>query len=214
MQGEFRSSALSVVTPAAGLPVSLDAARRNSRIDTTDEDTRLTELIGAATKYVQRHTDTALITQTLSWKMDLFPRNKKPPHSATRPLYLPTWPVQSLVSVSYVDMDGNTQTIPTNTIALRSPAFGHSRIARQNWEAWPSVKATPDAVDIRFIAGFGATHASVPDEFQQAILLLVSHWFENREAALGGSMSKEIEFSVSALIETIRDTDGWGFDLE
>ena len=206
MQGEFRSSALSVVTPAAGLPVSLDAARRNSRIDTTDEDTRLTELLGAATKYVQRHTDTALITQTLSWKMDLFPRTASP-------LYLPTWPVQSLVSVSYVDMDGASQTIPTNTIALRSPAFGHARVARQNWEAWPSCKATPDAVDIRFTAGFGATHASVPDEFQQAILLLVSHWFENREAALAGSMSKEIEFSVSALIDTIRDSDGWGLDL-
>lgn len=206
MLGEYRTSGLSVVTPAANLPVSLDAARRNSRIDTTDEDLRLTELIRAATAYVQRYTDTGLITQTLSWEMDKFP-------ACSKPLYLPAWPVQSLVSVTYIDIAGVSQTINPSTIALRNPTEGRARIARQNWEAWPSCKDTPDAVDIRFTVGFGVTEASVPEPYKQAILLLVSHWFENREAV--GNVGNEIAFAVNALIETVRDPDdGWGFDLE
>jgi uncharacterized phiE125 gp8 family phage protein len=206
MLGEYLTSGLSIVTPAANLPVSIDAARRNSRIDTTDEDTRLTELIRVATAYVQKHTDTALITQTLSWKLDRFPIE-------TKALYLPVWPVQSLSSVIYTDAAEASITIDLNTLSTRIPSRGQSRIARKKWAAWPSTLDTPDAVDIRFIAGFGATEASVPEEFKQAILLLVSHWFENREAVLTGSASKEVEFAVSAIIDTIRDSDGWGTDL-
>jgi uncharacterized phiE125 gp8 family phage protein len=207
MLGEYWTSAVSIVTPAANLPVSLDAARRNSRIDTTDEDQRLTELIRAASAYVQKHTDTALITQALSWKLDRFP-------AKTRPLYLPVWPVQSLTSVTYTDANDATQTINVGTISTRLPSRGFARIARKQWLDWPSTLDTPDAVEIRFVAGFGDTEASVPEEFKQAILLLVSHWFENREGVLTGSASKEVEFAVSALIDTIRDSDGWGVDLQ
>lgn len=206
MPAEYRTNSLSVVTPPASLPVSLDAARRNSRIDTTDDDTRLTELIRAATAYIEKHTDTGLITQTLSWKMDKFP-------ACSKWLYLPSWPVQSIVSVSYTDSNNAAQTISPSTIALRNPTEGRARIARQNWEAWPAVKDTPDCVDIRFTVGFGSTEASVPDAYKQAILLLVGHWYENREAI--GNVGNEIAFAVQALIETLRDADdGLGFDLE
>lgn len=40
---------------------------------------------------------------------------------------------------------------------------------------------------------------------QQAILMLVSHWYQNREAA-GAAVSKEVEFSVSKLLQL----EGWG----
>jgi uncharacterized phiE125 gp8 family phage protein len=208
MKGEYRTTGLTVATPPAAMPVLVEAARRNSRYDTTDEDTRFTELIAAATDYVQKQTDTALITQTLAWKMDKFP-------SCSKWLYLPVWPVQSVSSITYKDQDNATQTISSGSIVLRSQANGRGRIALADWAAWPACRDTPDCVTIQFVAGFGSTTANVPDAFKQAILLLVSHWFENREAVLVGVGSKEVEFSVQSLIETLRDPDdGWGFDLE
>lgn len=206
MLGEYFSSSLSIVTPATALPVSLDAARRNARIDNTDEDARLTELIRAASAYVSKHTDTALITQTLAWRMDRFPIK-------IRELYLPIWPVQSITSISYRDENDVSQSLDLATVSTRLPARGHARLARKRWDAWPSTLDTPDAVEVRFVAGFGATHESVPEELKQAILLLVAHWFENREAVLVGSASKEVEFAVQSLVETIRDSDGVGVDL-
>ena len=35
---------------------------------------------------------------------------------------------------------------------------------------------------IRFVAGYGDDSESVPDQFAQAIRLIVGHWYENREA--------------------------------
>jgi hypothetical protein len=54
-------------------------------------------------------------------------------------------------------------------------------------------------------AGYGAASA-VPDDAKQAILLLASHWVENREAVLSGTISKEIELSYTALTDRLK----WG----
>jgi uncharacterized phiE125 gp8 family phage protein len=54
-----------------------------------------------------------------------------------------------------------------------------------------------------FLAGTG-TAANVPPELVQAVRLLAAHWYENRESGLVGTISKEIEFAVSALVEPYR----------
>jgi hypothetical protein len=46
----------------------------------------------------------------------------------------------------------------------------------------------------------------VPDDAKQAMLLLASHWVENREAVLTGTISKEIELSYTALTDRLK----WG----
>jgi uncharacterized phiE125 gp8 family phage protein len=45
-----------------------------------------------------------------------------------------------------------------------------------------------NAVEIEFIAGYGATAAAVPSPIRLAITHLVSHWFENREPFSSGQM--------------------------
>ena len=48
------------------------------------------------------------------------------------------------------------------------------------------------------------TFWEVPKTIDLAILLLVGHWYENRGAVVVGSISSEIEFSVTALIGKYR----------
>ena len=67
-------------------------------------------------------------------------------------------------------------------------------------ESWPSFTPYPTgAVRIQFTAGYNDI-ANVPQMVKQAILLLVGHWYENREATLAGTISREIEFAVHALL--------------
>lgn len=40
----------------------------------------------------------------------------------------------------------------------------------------------------------------IPEVIQQAMLLLIGHWYENREAVLMGMVSKEVEYSVKSLL--------------
>lgn len=42
--------------------------------------------------------------------------------------------------------------------------------------------------------------ANVPKTVKQAILLLVGHWYENREAAMDKATSRDVDFSVGALL--------------
>lgn len=47
---------------------------------------------------------------------------------------------------------------------------------------------------------------AMPATIRRAILMLVAHWDENRSAVLTGTISKEVEFAVKALL----DSEGYG----
>jgi uncharacterized phiE125 gp8 family phage protein len=91
-----------------------------------------------------------------------------------------------IVHVKYSDMAGVQQTLTAGTdyvaavrgdMAIVVPAYGKS---------WPATRAWIDAsgnypVEVRFIAGYGTDGLAVPENFRQAMLLLIAHWYENRE---------------------------------
>ena len=62
----------------------------------------------------------------------------------------------------------------------------------------------PGAVTLTMVAGYGAA-ADVPYSIRQAILLMVAHWFVNREAASPVSL-KELPLGVAALLSPYRRT--------
>ena len=66
-------------------------------------------------------------------------------------------------------------------------------------QSWPSLYPRDDAVQIEYVAGYGAA-ASVPQVFKQAILLLVGHWYANRESSIVGTISEDAASSGEALL--------------
>jgi uncharacterized phiE125 gp8 family phage protein len=50
---------------------------------------------------------------------------------------------------------------------------------------WPDVLLGPDGWRVTFEAGFSS--GSLPPALYQAMLMLVAHWFENREAVLAST---------------------------
>ena len=47
-------------------------------------------------------------------------------------------------------------------------------------EIWPVVRCLPEAVQIRFVAGYGAA-AAVPEDIKEAMLLIIGHLYAHRE---------------------------------
>ena len=177
---------LSVTTPATGTVVSLAEARRQVSLaeDDTTHDTMLTRLIAAATQLVEIKTLRTLLSTTYLWQTWDFP-------SANRPLSLPRNPVSSLESLSYYDTDDVEQTIATSDVYLGT---GHvaTLIPKASLGSWPSVhELRPDPVSVSFIAGYGAAE-DVPQPIRDAVLLLVAHWFVNREAVLTGAIASDL----------------------
>jgi uncharacterized phiE125 gp8 family phage protein len=192
MQG-VRSSVRVSVQPTVE-PVSVAELKEHGRIDHGHEDERLAGLIKTARMMVEKDTRRKLCTQTVVLNLD----------------YLPTYivpevlPIQSITSIQYYDANNTLQTLASATYEadlyaepiLIRPAFG---------QTWPTTYDRFNAVAVTMQAGYGAASA-VPEDAKQAILLLASHWVENREAVLSGTISKEIELSYTALTDRLK----WG----
>ena len=186
---------LSLVTAPSGEPVSLADVKAQLGIDSTSHDPVLRALLAAATRHVETITGRALLTQTWDAKFEEFPDDDDG-------LWLPKAPLRSVTSVTYTDANGATQTWSSSTYTVDAPAGPHAqrgRIYPNYGLLYPTTQDIPNAITVRFIAGYGTTSASVPEELRHAIALLVGHWFENREAT-SAAVSLPIPFGVEALV--------------
>lgn len=183
-----------VTSPPTAEPLSLAEARDHCHVDAFDHDGMLSGYILAARQHVEQTCGIALCTQTLILTMDDFP--------ARGEIVLPRWPVQSIVAFRYIDAAGVLQTWATSE--WQSDLHGHEpRIAPRSGKSWPTLGEAFAAVQIEFVAGFGAPH-DIPPAIMQALRLLVGHWYESREAASTGAAARAIDLGVDALLAQYR----------
>jgi uncharacterized phiE125 gp8 family phage protein len=164
---------LVLVEAPAAEPVTLEAVKAHLAIDSDDFDDQLAGYIAA----VRAHLDgpdgilgRALVTQTWDLKLRCFPAV----------IELPLPPLQSVTSITYIDANGDTQTLSESAYQVSgiggsqrgciSPAYG---------ERWPSIRDVPEAVTVRFVAGYGDD--GVPPAIKQAIMEMVADLWANRE---------------------------------
>jgi uncharacterized phiE125 gp8 family phage protein len=183
----------SLITAPTVEPVTLDQAKLHARVDIDTDDDLIEALIEAARHWVEGQTHRALCTQTWDFTFDEFP---------CRELRLPLAPVSSVASVTYVDSSGVEQSLTGSPAEYQQVVNNdHPYIVPLYNETWPEARCQPNAVTVRAVCGYGAA-AAVPAPLVQAILLLVGHWYESREAA--GPSATELPFAVEALISPYR----------
>lgn len=167
--------ALVLVSAPATEPVSLTEAKLHLRVDSTADDSLITALITAAREYVEAFTGRALITQTWDYILDAWPSGDE--------IVIPLPPLQSVTSVTYRDSDGNTSTVSSSTYTVDTDSEP-GRVVLLTGYTWPSTTLyAVGGVRVRFVAGYGDNASDVPQALRQAMLLLVGHWYENREDA-------------------------------
>jgi uncharacterized phiE125 gp8 family phage protein len=178
-------------------PVSLFNIEQSSRIDFHDDDGEQFHiecvLIPAAREYAEKIQNVALVRQTWLLNLDAFP--------CGRIIEIPLRPVASVTSISYVDADGIEQTLNPSAYTVDTKSF-RPRIELKASESWPTTEDCVNAVSILFEGGY--IREEIPMRTKQAMILLVSHWYENREAMTLGEISREIEFAVTALLNADR----------
>ncbi len=186
--------ALKLITAPAAEPVTLTEAKTHCAVDGNDHDTLLTSLIQAAREYAEGYQNRALVTQTWELVLDDWP--------AEDYIEIPLPPLQSITSIKYKDTDGTETTLGTDQYIVDTDSFlGRAALAYNC--SWPTTTLYPVAgIRIRFVAGYGLA-ASVPQATKQALLLLIGHWFANRETASERSM-QDIPFATKALLDLNR----------
>ena len=180
-----------VVATVAGAACAFSADVVTKTGDAT-EDALIKGLITAAREYCEGVTRRALASQTIEAYLNCFPRENR--------IELPRPPLQSVTSVKYKNSAGSEKTLAENTDYLVDAESNVGGLVLPYGKSWPSFTAYPvNPIKIRFIAGYFSENP-IPKSIKQAMLLLIGHWYEHREAVISATVSKEIEFAVKALL--------------
>jgi uncharacterized phiE125 gp8 family phage protein len=174
-------------------PVSLAEAKAHLRVDGIAEDALITSLIVTSRLQLEALLGLALISQSWLWRFDAWPNNA---------ITFPLRPVLSVVSVRVQNADLSFATIPPAEYSLD----GHGMPARlvPMHAGFPSPGVPALGIEIQLTAGFGAAVSDVPAPLRQAILLLVAHWFENREPEAVAGTPARLPEAIAGLVASYR----------
>ena len=162
------------------LPVPLDVLRTRLRIEVESDDVDLATLCIAAGEVIERETGIALSSANRTAKIKRWAR------------FIPDiQPCTAFVSVTYVDGNGATQTLPTAewwvddsepVIALE---FDTDKVMKENTLA-----------TVTYTAGY----TTIPHALQQCIVALVGSWYNNPESSSVAALA-EVPLSYRYIIQ-------------
>lgn len=193
-------------------PVTLAEAKKHLRVEHEDEDEYIFGLVQAARQYCEQRTDRCFVDTRLEMKLDTFPADLElplplPPFSPTasrQEIEIKFLNVQ-LQELSVVEAQPVIASSPGTFIANRSatPAVLTPNVNGY----WPVSGPIRSAVTIRWWAGYGESGRFVPKAIRHAIMMLVGHWYLNREAvAVNIGNAPIVPMGVDELLSTF----AWG----
>lgn len=189
---------LRIVTPATGLPVSLDDARDQCGVTEEDygtHDRLLTREIRAVTDWLAGPNGwlgRSLLTRTLELTVPLgvIPAWAGSSEcAAVEGIVLPWPPLVEVEAVAVLDADGETAIPAASYYTVER--HGVARLLFTDGYRWPILAAGPAFLRIRFRAGYGDTPADLDQGLAQAILMTVARLHENRGEALPTSLAAD-----------------------
>lgn len=163
-----------VVEDATVEPISLELAYAHLRIDTTDDspptsddDTWLSMIgIPTARDVAEQFCGVSFAQKTLRLRLAAFP---------AAGIELPMPPLVAVDTITYLDADGVTQELSESAYEVDYSGV-LPRVVPV--EPWPATTASPNAVLVTYNVGY----EDVPKGALGGMLLLLGHFYKNREA--------------------------------
>jgi uncharacterized phiE125 gp8 family phage protein len=176
--------------------IDLAAAKEHLRVDTDAEDSSIAIYLASAKAAVESATGKLLSQRIVAQSLAGFPCD--PQRAAIRLWYGPV--SGDVVAITYDDSDGIEQALADfrlveGSTAKLLPAYG---------ALWPSAQYADGSVRITYTAGYA--DEDVPGDLDQAVLMLVGHYYLNREAVNSGTSAGAVELplGVEALVAPYR----------
>lgn len=205
-------------TEPTTLAIDLQQVKAMLRISDSDiaDDPLVQGLIRAATDACEQYTRRALITQTWTAYLDVWPSQPSEEYwegmrvGPSTLLYSPAYalelnhpPLQSITSIkTYDDSDVATTYSTDNYFADTSSEPG--RIVLRTSAATPITTRAANGVEIIYVSGYGTDAHDIPEALRLGMLNWVAHYYEHR-----GDVSAQPPGQVRALWDRYRIQRLW-----
>lgn len=180
-----------VTTPPSVEPLLV--AEANTHLHVSGQDSYVTTLIKVARMSIERYLQRTLCTTTYKAYADNW--------ESVMTLPFPT--LQSVTSVKYYNTEGTLTTLSTSNywvVTTDDPGC----IVRKYDVTYPELQdGRPDAIEIIYVAGYGAAEA-VPEDIKHAMKLLIANYYENRGDIVVGTSATRIPNYITDLIHSYK----------
>jgi len=163
--------------------------RAHCRVDDAGEEAYLLALAAAAQQHVEQITSRPLTSRAMVASAESWDEFR-----------LVVAPVSAVGVITYTDTTGAAATLASSQYVVRTN-LGLSSIRFKEGIAPPDLGTDP-LINIALTAGYAA--GLCPPDLKQACLLLVGHWYKNRELAVAGTVAEEVQAALRALISPRR----------
>ena len=179
---------VTLVQPATE-PVTLSEMKEWLRVDGTDQDVVITDLIRSAREWAEGYASRSFIDRAVDVTWATFP-------TIGADLYLPGPPAKALTALTYVDSSGAPQVYDIADTTLEE-LYGLLRVNPDAVEDWPQ---DAFSVNAKYTAGFGDA-AAVPEQIKTAIKVAATQNFLVRGDQIAGSQfsTAQLKSSMSLL---------------
>ena len=175
-------------------PITAADAKAHLRIDGSAEDALIASLILTSRLHVESALGFALISQGWTLLLDAWPEG--------RAVDIPIRPLLAITSARVLSATGVPTVLSASDYILDATGVP-PRLVRTG-TTWPLPGSVANGIEIAFTAGFGPAASDVPSPIRHALLLLVAHWYEHRDAIEIGSGTMSIPHAVSELLRPYR----------
>ncbi len=176
--------------------VTVAEAKDHINVKFPDHDLEIRTYLDAAIALIDGHAGTlarAFAPQT--WRQDF--------DGFEDQLRLPLAPVQSITQIQYIDADGATQNLPASVYELREDECGPF-VRLSHDQEWPDTLDHPASVSVTYLAGYEDI-TKVPNTARLAVMQMVGHWYEHRNAVDVVNM-EEVPMSQRTLLVPLTRT--------
>lgn len=182
---------IKLITAPSSTPISVAEAKANSRVDLSDEDSLFTMWIAAAVAEAENYTGAAIMQRRAEQLVDEFTDAEieielPPCWNATVAAAAPI----TLVSLTYVDSAGATQTVSTSDYTIDDATWPFWVMPVFDFE-WPATQGSANDVRIRYDTGYSSA-ASVPADIKGWLLAAVNFYYQHRGPVLANGKPVEL----------------------
>lgn len=184
------------ITGPVAEPVSTQQAKDHLRVSFDTDDAEIAAMVTAARVAIESRSGMRLFTQIIEVRADEWEELADPDRSDV--LRLRVSPLQSITTVKYYESVNDTDTLLAAADYVTDLLGVPARIQIKN--TWPATNDYIGNIRIRCVAGYSTVKA-IPAHLRQAVLLLVGHYYENREATTDLKLM-QIPEGINALIHS------------